>query len=53
MNLSLKKLEKDNFEEVKTKFKKGESIRQVPEAELLTALLTEVAALSGEAVELP
>ena len=34
-------------------FKKGQTVRQVPEAELLTALLTEVAALSGEAVELP
>ena len=34
-------------------FKKGEVVRQVPEAELLGALLTEVAALTGEAVELP
>jgi len=34
-------------------FKKGQAVRQVPEGELLTALLTEVAALSGEAVELP
>ncbi len=34
-------------------FKKGEAVRQVPEAELLAALLTEVAALTGEAVELP
>jgi (E)-4-hydroxy-3-methylbut-2-enyl-diphosphate synthase len=34
-------------------FKKGQAVRQVPEAELLAALLTEVAALSGEAVELP
>jgi (E)-4-hydroxy-3-methylbut-2-enyl-diphosphate synthase len=34
-------------------FKKGEAVRQVPEAELLCALLTEVAALTGEAVELP
>ena len=34
-------------------FKKGEVVRQVPESELLRALLTEVAALTGEAVELP
>jgi (E)-4-hydroxy-3-methylbut-2-enyl-diphosphate synthase len=34
-------------------FKKGEAVRQVPEAELLSVLLTEVAALTGEAVELP
>jgi (E)-4-hydroxy-3-methylbut-2-enyl-diphosphate synthase len=33
-------------------FKKGEKVRQVPESELLSALLTEVAALTGEAVEL-
>lgn len=31
-------------------FKKGELVRQVPEAELLTVLLREVAALSGEEV---
>jgi hypothetical protein len=34
-------------------FKKGEAVRQVPESELLRALLTEVAALTGEAVEMP
>jgi (E)-4-hydroxy-3-methylbut-2-enyl-diphosphate synthase len=34
-------------------FKKGEVVRQVPEQDLLRALLTEVAALTGEAVELP
>ncbi len=34
-------------------FKKGEAIRQVPEKELLQTLLMEVAALTGEAVELP
>jgi (E)-4-hydroxy-3-methylbut-2-enyl-diphosphate synthase len=34
-------------------FKKGEAVRQVPEAELLSALLTEVATLTGEVVELP
>jgi len=34
-------------------FKKGEVVRQVPEADLLRALLTEVAALTGEAMELP
>jgi (E)-4-hydroxy-3-methylbut-2-enyl-diphosphate synthase len=34
-------------------FKKGEVVRQVPEAELLRVLLMEVAALTGEAVELP
>ncbi len=34
-------------------FKKGEVVRKVPEADLLRALLTEVAALTGEAVELP
>jgi (E)-4-hydroxy-3-methylbut-2-enyl-diphosphate synthase len=34
-------------------FKKGEAVRQVPEGDLLRALLTEVAALTGEAVELP
>jgi (E)-4-hydroxy-3-methylbut-2-enyl-diphosphate synthase len=34
-------------------FKKGEVARQVPEADLLRALLKEVAALTGEAVELP
>ena len=34
-------------------FKKGEVVRKVPERELLLALLTEVAALTGEAVELP
>ncbi len=33
--------------------KKGEVVRQVPEKDLLRALLTEVAALTGEAVELP
>jgi (E)-4-hydroxy-3-methylbut-2-enyl-diphosphate synthase len=32
-------------------FKKGELVRQVPEGELLAALLAEVAALTGEAVE--
>jgi (E)-4-hydroxy-3-methylbut-2-enyl-diphosphate synthase len=34
-------------------FKKGEVVRQVPEPDLLRALLAEVAALTGEAVELP
>jgi (E)-4-hydroxy-3-methylbut-2-enyl-diphosphate synthase len=34
-------------------FKKGRKVRQVPEKELLFALLSEVAALTGEAVELP
>ncbi len=34
-------------------FKKGEVVRQVPEAELLGALLAEVADLTGEAVDLP
>jgi len=34
-------------------FKKGEAVRQVPEKDLLRALLAEVAALTGEAVELP
>ena len=34
-------------------FKKGRKLRQVPEAELLRALLAEVAALTGEAVDLP
>ncbi len=34
-------------------FRKGEAMRQVPEKDLLRALLTEVAALTGEAVELP
>ncbi len=34
-------------------FKKGQKIRQVPEKELLSALLSEVIALTGEAVELP
>jgi (E)-4-hydroxy-3-methylbut-2-enyl-diphosphate synthase len=34
-------------------FKKGEAVRKVPEADLLAVLLTEVAALTGEAVELP
>jgi len=34
-------------------FKKGEVVRQVPEQDLLRALLTEVAALTGEAVALP
>jgi (E)-4-hydroxy-3-methylbut-2-enyl-diphosphate synthase len=34
-------------------FRKGETVRQVPEAELLCALLEEVANLTGEAVELP
>jgi (E)-4-hydroxy-3-methylbut-2-enyl-diphosphate synthase len=34
-------------------FKKGEVVRKVPEADLLRDLLTEVAALTGEAVELP
>jgi hypothetical protein len=34
-------------------FKKGEAARQVPEKDLLRALLTEVAALTGEAVEMP
>ncbi len=34
-------------------FKKGEMVRKVPEKELLRALLAEVAALTGEAVELP
>jgi len=33
-------------------FKRGEMVRQVPEQELLTALLEEVAALTGEAVDL-
>ena len=34
-------------------FKKGQKVRQVPERELLFALLSEVAALTGEAVALP
>ena len=34
-------------------FKKGEVVRQVPEAELLGALLSEVADLTGEVVDLP
>ena len=34
-------------------FKKGEVVRQVPEQDLLRALLSEVAALTGEAVVLP
>ena len=34
-------------------FKKGQKVRQVPEKELLCALLSEVAALTGEAMELP
>jgi (E)-4-hydroxy-3-methylbut-2-enyl-diphosphate synthase len=34
-------------------FKKGEAVRKVPEKELLSALLCEVAALTGEAVALP
>jgi hypothetical protein len=34
-------------------FKKGRKLRQVPEKELLRALLSEVAALTGEAVDLP
>ncbi|MFP3867585.1 MAG: flavodoxin-dependent (E)-4-hydroxy-3-methylbut-2-enyl-diphosphate synthase [Desulfobacteraceae bacterium] len=34
-------------------FKHGELVRQVPEADLLTALLEEVAAMTGEAVEIP
>jgi (E)-4-hydroxy-3-methylbut-2-enyl-diphosphate synthase len=34
-------------------FKKGEAVRKVPERELLTTLLLEVAALTGEAVPLP
>ena len=34
-------------------FKKGEAVRRVPEKELLSALLCEVAALTGEAVALP
>jgi (E)-4-hydroxy-3-methylbut-2-enyl-diphosphate synthase len=34
-------------------FKKGEAVRKVPEKDLLRALLTEVAALTGEAVDLP
>jgi len=34
-------------------FKKGRQIRKVSEKELLFALLSEVAALTGEAVELP
>ena len=34
-------------------FKKGAVVRRVPESELLSALLTEVAALTGQAVELP
>jgi (E)-4-hydroxy-3-methylbut-2-enyl-diphosphate synthase len=33
-------------------FKKGQQVRKVPESELLSALLTEVAALTGEPVEL-
>jgi len=33
-------------------FKRGELVRKVPEKELLTALLTEVAALTGETVDL-
>jgi (E)-4-hydroxy-3-methylbut-2-enyl-diphosphate synthase len=33
-------------------FKRGELVRKVPEKELLTALLEEVAALTGEAVDL-
>jgi (E)-4-hydroxy-3-methylbut-2-enyl-diphosphate synthase len=34
-------------------FKKGQLVRKVPEKELLRTLLEEVAALTGEAVELP
>ena len=34
-------------------FKKGEAVRQVAEGELLAVLLAEVAALTGEAVDLP
>jgi (E)-4-hydroxy-3-methylbut-2-enyl-diphosphate synthase len=34
-------------------FKKGEAVRKVPERDLLRVLLTEVAALTGETVELP
>jgi len=34
-------------------FKKGEAVRQVPEHDLLRVLLTEIAAHTGEAVELP
>jgi (E)-4-hydroxy-3-methylbut-2-enyl-diphosphate synthase len=34
-------------------FKKGKPVRKVPEKELLAALLQEVAALTGEPVELP
>ncbi|MGO9579320.1 MAG: flavodoxin-dependent (E)-4-hydroxy-3-methylbut-2-enyl-diphosphate synthase [Desulfobaccales bacterium] len=34
-------------------FKKGEVVRKVPEADLLRVLLAEVAALTGEAVEVP
>jgi len=34
-------------------FKKGRKLRQVPEKDLLRALLSEVAALTGEAVDLP
>ena len=34
-------------------FKKGQKVRQVPEKELLCALLAEVGALTGEALELP
>ncbi len=34
-------------------FKKGEVVRKVPERDLLLALLTEVAALTGETLELP
>jgi (E)-4-hydroxy-3-methylbut-2-enyl-diphosphate synthase len=33
-------------------FKRGELVRRVPEQELLAALLKEVAALTGEAVDL-
>jgi (E)-4-hydroxy-3-methylbut-2-enyl-diphosphate synthase len=34
-------------------FKKGVAVRKVPEKELLHTLLTEVAALTGEAIDLP
>jgi (E)-4-hydroxy-3-methylbut-2-enyl-diphosphate synthase len=34
-------------------FKKGEAVRRVAEKDLLRVLLSEVAALSGEALELP
>jgi len=34
-------------------FKKGVAVRKVPERELLHTLLTEVAALTGEAIDQP